>query len=1107
MEEGIFSIKDCQIVQRGDFEGSVPVWNDSELDVLLLDDDSWAARVARNWAADFIRLILPIQYEKETFRTHLLALFKNNRIECEQELLQRWKTIQWPAMAKRAITEWAGKQGHSDGSTLNETGDSEAVQMALPAAERRMGPGTSAATAVAPGQPSENQCTITATATNVFDFDTESPRPLRPAHQGLAFCLEQARKLCHGADEGGERGGSVRSDASEVSNLVACEQILEAECRRNDYGVAPAHSRAEQCVITKNSNCRVSSDSSLLLAFQGHARLNRKLDRTNEQYYTGAHIRAIDAAINRSCESKKRLEDGSSVVLGHWSSYKVIGCGGFGIVVQVTWNPRNSPNETTHVIKFEFTPRTSPLDDSTVLREHNLYSSISASKDRPGCPLPQLSGLLGRGHSFATLHLSQIASVHLLCMECLGNRPQEIIAESRKLFSQERRACSEGRHLVLAVLGAILYLDERGISHNDLKVEHLFYRANGSLVIIDFGLAQRTDYRYIRRDRSQLRVVRGPAMAHDFSYAAALSSTDNLRILGEPDRRPGTPGYRPHCSIDNAQHRSKVNVFQLGMILFRIICPRAAEDEHSNGEAGADRLEALVYRIASMKFEDFLREVLSYNPSSASNSSRRAQRALGAVTTGPTVHEYFGQGIARLCHGFLHGNFKFLVSSRDAFRSDFVRTYIPASMTWFDLVRTRGVLVSPKHGVKNPCVLVWAKARGFAALPLFTFCQGEHVGNYIGFVQVRSNGGYLSAESFSLHSIAWSATHVLDGTPSFKLPAETMAEECAVGPLYQSSRTKPDKRANLTANVTSPNKPAASITRQITLQSGDQAELVFMYGSRHSYYGDPFKWDYNWDAQGSGVQQAAFAGQQRLDAIEHHISLPSEWKDIVRVRRQEMMMRGFKDSVPENACSISNCSCTGCSPADIFLFDQKTDVLKCEEAFGGLGEAKTKDKYWEMPGDILPEQLHKITVRTDYYEQDDTLDSSKREQRRREAGEALAQYGVAVLTEFVSSVPSGGGLLDAAAYALGGLAFTESVVQNVPRAGKVPDFGDESKLMCPPIHEDTHPVAMALKAVADEYLPGFVVARGKDYQGTACTERVVLRQDKGAHHDYLCHSG
>ena len=195
MEEGIFSIKDCQIVQRGDFEGSVPVWNDSELDVLLLDDDSWAARVVRNWAADFIRLILPIQYEKETFRTHLLALFKNNRIECEQELLQRWKTIQWPAMAKRAITEWAGKQGHSDGSTLNETGDSEAVQVALPAAERWMGPGTSAATAVAPGQPSENQCTITATATNVFDFDMESPRPLRPAHQGLAFCLEQARKF------------------------------------------------------------------------------------------------------------------------------------------------------------------------------------------------------------------------------------------------------------------------------------------------------------------------------------------------------------------------------------------------------------------------------------------------------------------------------------------------------------------------------------------------------------------------------------------------------------------------------------------------------------------------------------------------------------------------------------------------------------------------------------------------------------------------------------------------------------------------------------------------------------------------------------------------
>ena len=110
--------------------------------------------------------------------------------------------------------------------------------------------------------------------------------------------------------------------------------------------------------------------------------------------------------------------------------------------------------------------------------------------------------------------------------------------------------------------------------------------------------AQKTDRYYFRCDRLQLQ-VRRHEVAPDFSYAAAISSTDNLRILlGEPEQRPGALGYRPHCSIDNPQLRSKVNVFELGMNLFCIICPRAAEDEHSNGEEGADRLEALVYRIA-----------------------------------------------------------------------------------------------------------------------------------------------------------------------------------------------------------------------------------------------------------------------------------------------------------------------------------------------------------------------------------------------------------------------------------------------------------------------------------------------------------------------------
>ena len=61
----------------------------------------------------------------------------------------------------------------------------------------------------------------------------------------------QAQKLCHGTDEGGERGDS---DASEDGDVAACELKVEAACRSNDHAVAPADSRAELCIINTNSN-------------------------------------------------------------------------------------------------------------------------------------------------------------------------------------------------------------------------------------------------------------------------------------------------------------------------------------------------------------------------------------------------------------------------------------------------------------------------------------------------------------------------------------------------------------------------------------------------------------------------------------------------------------------------------------------------------------------------------------------------------------------------------------------------------------------------------------------------------------------------------------
>ena len=87
------------------------------------------------------------------------------------------------------------------------------------------------------------------------------------------------------------------------------------------------------------------------------------------------------------------------------------------------------------------------------------------------------------------------------------------------------------------------------------------------------------------------------------------------------------------------------------------------------------------------------------------------------------------------------------------------------------------------------------------------------------------------------------------------------------------------------------------------------------------------------------------------------------------------------------------------------------------------------------------------------------------------------------------------------------MEFPNSVISNVPKRGKTPDHGDRTKRISSGIHDDNHPVARALGRVAEEYLPEFVVARGKDPGGVDCTERSVLNQQEIEHHKRLRDAG
>jgi tRNA A-37 threonylcarbamoyl transferase component Bud32 len=103
------------------------------------------------------------------------------------------------------------------------------------------------------------------------------------------------------------------------------------------------------------------------------------------------------------------------------------------------------------------------------------------------------------------LHLVYVLA-RWLCMEFLLDEPQKIMKHSSSLFSCELRAdanIAKGRSVLLNLLGAILFMDQAGVSHNDLKIQHLYCRPDRTVVVIDVGLAQQEDLYYERCKRDE----------------------------------------------------------------------------------------------------------------------------------------------------------------------------------------------------------------------------------------------------------------------------------------------------------------------------------------------------------------------------------------------------------------------------------------------------------------------------------------------------------------------------------------------------------------------------------------------------------------------------
>jgi len=313
--------------------------------------------------------------------------------------------------------------------------------------------------------------------------------------------------------------------------------------------------------------------SSMIAACRANPYLNQKLnDRNCHMRY--ANIEVLQDALQRVKfnHTGKRKADGSPAPVDR--KYGFLGRGGYGFAWLVQSAQKGKGQGSVYKLEF-INARTRP-ENSALCREFNLYSSVSGSSADQQCPLPKLSNTLD-GHPFVTIALSSETTVRILDMEYLSDWPHQVLANSAKNFQVEYRADAKGRYLILQILGALLWLESKGIKHNDLKPEHIYSRPGNfpgqyHVVFIDYGLAHNPQLTYESSVAAQGDGRQVQQQTGTISYESPVfSASKPIRILGAPDGRPGTRGFRPPIMPAHDPGPDNPNLKQFGMILLSII--------------------------------------------------------------------------------------------------------------------------------------------------------------------------------------------------------------------------------------------------------------------------------------------------------------------------------------------------------------------------------------------------------------------------------------------------------------------------------------------------------------------------------------------------------
>jgi hypothetical protein len=911
--EGIRTIADCDECGRLGVTG----WTEDELNVVFLDDSAWS----KLWADNYIRRNLSDCPEK--MLAEVVSIILDYGISCEKDLFVQFESLKmkFPFQARRALIQLKS----ASSAVLNNVVPTEL----LPAArdQGNAGPFEFSEDHPESRPPLAARLGFLAKTTLIVTPDPHRSRSEDSVHSredsemdaerlmednSLALC---ARRVAT------SKQSPERHRSSHLALTCAIRHtpsnIAESHLNYKISGAAYAVSnskdddKGQSCNSKGNQSggpdlssvtvAEVSPDAtpvqSLMDAFRASTRFRNKLamkDRKckSDLHLTEDNIVSLERAVKDSLLSKTR------VPFRKLSWEKIIGYGGFGIVFHVQSTESNG-TKCNYAVKLEFDETGLESKDCAISRECQLYG-MAREKN---CPLPKLEGLFGNRHSFATCALNGTTTARLLCMELLYDWPQGILVASRELFLDEKRAGADGHDLYLKVMDALFYLEERGVQHNDFKPAHIMGRGDGSIVLIDCGLAQRKDVTYVPL-KHQKRTPYRPTTQPPQLILGLPGLHSPFSVLG--GSRIGTPGYRKKRSDPPDP---MMNSFQFGMVLFRNICPQVARDQDEN-------VEDLVYSLAALNFDKFKEKVLSHrsvidqgsNRNLASSRAKRISVESGVTARSLSVHPDFGEEIMQLCYGLVQEDPRRRLTIRQALMSKFARNYIPSEMSWHNMVKDNGLVIEPTNGIPAHCVLVWSKERGYCVIPLFNFLEGDRAGLYVGVLEIKKKpGGKDTAANLSLHSIMWDATYSLNGTPCSKLTVEQMVKNGAYGSLFQSSRTRPQVRKP--GNVISPNNAESKCQSTFEFPSKDSFSAVQMKVRTFIRFGIPFDWDYDWASMGSCGNQAsttAFTNEQIDEATHNHQELPSKWKEIVLLRRKELMAQGICDRLPSSTVAFIN---------------------------------------------------------------------------------------------------------------------------------------------------------------------------------------------------------